>query len=190
MAMALVAGLAWTTVGCGGSSGADDSAAPVDPNATEDSPPGDIPDDQVFVAYASADGSFSVKVPEGWSQTTDGDSVTFTDKLNSVTIAQQPADRAPTEASLKTAIESAFGSSSGFTFGSVETVTRAREQVPHATYLLDSEPNSVTGKVISDDVEQFAYFRDGTEVDLTLTGPHGADNVDPWMLVSDSFSWE
>jgi hypothetical protein len=24
---------------------------------------------------------------------------------------------------------------------------------------------------------------------LTLTGPVGADNVDPWKIVTDSFKW-
>src|SRR5712692_5674130 len=35
--------------------------------APEKNPPGDIPDDQVFVQYTSPL-SFSIKVPEGWSR--------------------------------------------------------------------------------------------------------------------------
>jgi hypothetical protein len=175
------------TAACGGSNSA--SNTPVDPNASEVNPPGDIPDDQVFVPYHSPDGTWSVKVPEGWARTEDGSSVTFTDKLNSVTVMQHPDQPAPTEASLKAAIDAAHGSDAGYSFESVDTVSRAGQEVPHVTYLLDSAPDSVTGKVVSDDVEEFAYYRNGTEVDLVLSGPHGADNVDPWQLVSDSFTW-
>jgi hypothetical protein len=31
--------------------------------------------------------------------------------------------------------------------------------------------------------------RSGHEVDLTLSGPVNADNVDPWRIVSDSLAW-
>jgi hypothetical protein len=44
-------------------------------------PPGDIPDDQVFVVYASAAGGYRVKVPEGWKRTEQGPDVEFIDKL-------------------------------------------------------------------------------------------------------------
>jgi hypothetical protein len=185
----IIAVLAATTVGCGGSS-SNSSTTPVNPNASDANPAGDIPDDQVYVPYASPDGVFSVKVPEGWAQTASGDSVTFTDKLNSITVIEHAAAQAPTEASLQSAVESTYSSKPGYSFGSVDTVTRAGEKVPHATFMLDSEPNSVTGKVVSDDVEYFGFFRQGTEVDLMLSGPHGADNVDPWQLVSDSFTWK
>jgi hypothetical protein len=30
---------------------------------------------------------------------------------------------------------------------------------------------------------------DGREVVLTLSGPKGADNVDPWRIVTDSLRW-
>jgi len=30
----------------------------------------------------------------------------------------------------------------------------------------------------------------GTEVVLTLAGPKGADNVDPWRTVTDSLAWK
>src|SRR5262245_2968240 len=73
-----------TVAGCGGGSS---SSSTVSPNAAEASPPGDIPDNQVFVAYTPPGAGFSVKVPEGWSQTKGANGVTFTDKLNSVTIS-------------------------------------------------------------------------------------------------------
>src|SRR5690242_20999784 len=40
--------------------------------ATESNPPGDIPDNQAFVAYTSPADGFLVKVPEGWGRTRTG----------------------------------------------------------------------------------------------------------------------
>jgi hypothetical protein len=49
------------------------------PITPEVNPPGDIPDSQVFVTYASPVG-FSIKVPEGWAMTERPDGARFTDK--------------------------------------------------------------------------------------------------------------
>src|SRR3954463_3636505 len=55
--------VAFFAAGRGGSK----PSASVEPNPTEVSPAGDIPDDQVFIPFAGQ--GFSVKVPEGWSRT-------------------------------------------------------------------------------------------------------------------------
>jgi hypothetical protein len=47
----------------------------------------------------------------------------------------------------------------------------------------------VTGRTTRDDVELYVYWRNGSEVLLTLSGPHGADDVDAWRTVSSSFTW-
>ena len=38
-------------------------------------------------------------------------------------------------------------------------------------------------------VKRFELWRDGKTVVLTVSGPVGADNVDPWRIVTDSFTW-
>ena len=38
-------------------------------------------------------------------------------------------------------------------------------------------------------VEDYVFWKDGTQVDVTLTSPKGADNVDPWKKITDSFTW-
>jgi hypothetical protein len=58
------------------------------------------------------------------------------------------------------------------------------------TYLGDTAPDPVTGKAVHDTFERYAFYRNGHEVDLTLSGPVGADNVDPWKIVTDSFGWQ
>src|SRR3954462_15812551 len=77
--------------GCGGSSSSSSSSEPVDPNAKEASPPGDIPDNQAFVAYSPPGADYSVKVPEGWARSSAGGAVTFTDKLNSIRMEEGAA---------------------------------------------------------------------------------------------------
>src|SRR5207244_504932 len=71
------------------------------PVPVESTPPGDIPDTTRFVAYRSANGHFTLKVPEGWSRTTTSSSVNFTDKLNSITAEWSKASSAPTPSSAR-----------------------------------------------------------------------------------------
>src|SRR5689334_17799842 len=90
-----VATLTLSIAACGGTGGTGGQSAGTasgpDPNAPEASPPGDIPDNQAFVRYAPAGASYSVKVPEGWSRSTSAAGITFTDKLNSITVRTRPA---------------------------------------------------------------------------------------------------
>src|SRR5438128_4444210 len=63
---------------------------------TEKNPPGDIPDDQVFVSYTSSVGGYSLKVPEGWARSEKGADVDFIDKLDGVEVVVASAIAAPT----------------------------------------------------------------------------------------------
>jgi hypothetical protein len=185
---------------CGGSSdgGAYNTATPlttaasdgaVDPNAPEVVEPGDIPDDQVFVTYASPDGVFSVDVPEGWARTESGGATTFTDNYNSIVIESTSTDSAPTVASVTATGLSDVEADSTFKLVDVQPVTRSAGDGVLATFEIGSEPNSVTGKKALLASERYVFFNNGTEVVLTLSGAKGADNVDPWMIVSDSLTW-
>ena len=80
-------------------------------------------------------------------------------------------------------------SASGYQAGKTQEVTRTAGTVIESTYRADAAPDPVTGKVVNDDVSRYVYYRSGTEVVLTLAGPHGADNVDPWRTITDSFTW-
>ena len=200
--------LALTAAACGGGSssnspagaskGTTTSATPsstagsgVDPNAAEVNPAGDIPDNQVFVAYTPPSGGFSVKVPEGWARTETGGAVTFTDKLNSVRMESVPASSAPSvQSAEQTELPAIRAAAKNFQAGKVTAVTRKAGPAVLLTYMADSAPDPVTGKVVHDAVERYEFWRSGTEVILTLSGPQGADNVDPWRIVTDSFGWQ
>jgi hypothetical protein len=163
-----------------------DTATSAEPAAA-----GDIPDNQVFVAYTDPAGPFTVKVPEGWARTDATNAGIFTDKLNSIGLEVTAAPTAPTAASAAaTEVPAIASSSTGYGAGQVTTVTRPAGDVVLITYRADSAPDPVTGKVTSLDVERYELWKDGRQATLTLSGPVGADNVDPWKTVTDSFTWQ
>ncbi|MEO5678476.1 MAG: PsbP-related protein [Acidimicrobiales bacterium] len=160
------------------------------PRTTEANDPGDIPDDQVFVPYKPPTGGYSLKVPEGWARTQPGEAVVFTDKLNSIRMETVPAAAAPTvDSARQDELPAIQKASPGFEAGKVTQVKRKAGMAVFITYRADGQPNEVTGKLIRLDVERYEFWRAGTEVILTLSGPKGADNVDPWKIVTDSFAW-
>ncbi|MFG2374624.1 hypothetical protein ACGFY9_24465 [Streptomyces sp. NPDC048504] len=162
------------------------------PAPTESNPPGDIPDNQVYVAYRPAGGftGFTVKVPEGWARTGQGATTVFTDKLNTVRVTTAAASATPTVGSVtNTVVPQLKAQVPKFAAPKVTEVTRHAGRVVRLTYQGDSAKDPVTGKVVRDAFERYAFYRQGHEVDLTLSGPVNADNVDPWRIVSDSFAW-
>ncbi len=196
-----IAALALPLAACGGSgpsttaaskTRAPAGAAPAgaaDPNAPEVVSPGDIPDNQAFVPYTPPDAAYSIKVPEGWARSTSDGAVTFTDKYNSIEARSRPAPAAPTVASVKASGLADVSSEPTFKLGKVTAVTRKAGVGVLATYTIGSTPNSVTGKKALLAVERYEFGHNGTTVVLTLSGAKGADNVDPWRIVSDSLTW-
>jgi hypothetical protein len=187
--LAGAAALAIGAAGCGSNSSNSSSQAP-SPNAPEVSPAGDIPDNQAFVAFTPSNGGFSVKVPEGWSRTTRAGATTFTDKLNAVRVEAMPAGAPPTVRDARqTEVRKLASSVNGFQAGTVDAVTRRGGKAVRITYLASAKPNAVTGKAGTDAVERYVFFHNGRDLVLTLSGPKGADNVDPWRIVTDSVRW-
>jgi hypothetical protein len=178
--------------GCGGPSSSSSTTSPsktVDPNAQEVSPAGDIPDNQAYVAYSPPGADYSVKVPEGWARSAAGGAVTFTDKLNSIRMEEGAAKGAPSVASAKSELPQLAQQVKGFQLGKVSVVKRTSGPAVRITYLASSRPDPVTGKTRTNAVERYLFVRNGKQVVLTLSGPKGADNVDPWKLVTDSLTW-
>jgi hypothetical protein len=176
--------------GCGSSSGSKSGSSSPNPSAPEHSPPGDIPDNQAFVAYSPPGAGYSVKVPEGWSRTATGGAVSFTDKLNTVRLERVAATAAPTVGAVRRAVLPRIArSEQGFKAGSVTTVKRKAGRAVRITYLARSRPDQVTGRSRVDAVERYVFFHNGREAVVTLSGPKGADNVDPWRIITDSLRW-
>jgi hypothetical protein len=163
------------------------SEAPVSPEApvpTESSPPGDIPDDIAFVPYHSTKGGWTITVPEGWSRTTAGTTVTFTDKLNTVQVDAEPGPPVTEAAAKKTDVPALAATTRSFTLVGVSTASLPAGPAVLISYQANSDPNPVTGKQYRLDVLRYELFRHGSRTTLTLLSPVGADNVDPWRIVS------
>jgi hypothetical protein len=201
--MAVVGGCLVSLTACGGTTG---SAAPPrassassgtsanhapNPNAPEIVAPGDIPDNQVYVPFSPAGAAFTVSVPQGWARSTDGAATVFSDKYNSVRIEAQPAPASLDVTYAKTQeVPVLQRSVPDFALSGVTTVQRSAGTAVLLTYSASSAPNPVTGKSAVLAVERYEFAGHGQEVRLTLSGAKGADNVDPWKKVSDSFRWQ
>lgn len=198
--LAATLGLVLVAATCGGSSTTKTSTGPgsattvsgaVDPNAPEVVAPGDIPDTQVFVPFAGPGGRYSLKVPEGWARSTVGTTVTLTDHYNSVRVVISSVAAAPTEPEVRaTEIPVLRHAVSNFELVKVETVHRTSGRAVLVSYRAGSDRDPVTRKRVALDVERYEFWRNGTQVTLTLSGARGSDNVDPWKTVTDSFAWK
>jgi hypothetical protein len=158
--------------------------------APEINPPGDIPDSQVFVKFASPQG-FTIKVPEGWARSDDAGKTVFNDKYNKVILASdalsQPLDLAYAKSALAPDIEK-----TGRAVKIVKIVKAKLKsgEAVRVIYESNSEPNSVTNKQVRQENERYYFAKDGKLVSLDLSAPKGADNVDQWQLISSSFRWK
>src|SRR3954447_23348210 len=181
---------ALAAAGCGSSSSSSSSSSQAPkPNAPEHSPPGDIPDNQAFVRYAPPGAGYSVKVPEGWSRTRAGGAVSFTDKLNTIRLERRAASGTPMVSRARATEVPRLRAQPGYQPGTVTAVQRAGQGGVRITYLAKGPADPVTGKARLDAVERYLFAKGGREAVLTLSGPKGADNVDPWRIVTDSLRW-
>ena len=165
-------------------------AGPASASATESNPAGDIPDTQAFVTATGPSGKYQLQVPEGWAESRHGTSVSYTDKLNSISVDEMLATAAPTLQSVTgQEVPQLKSSTSNFAIKDVTAFTLPGGTGTLIRYQADSTPDPVTGKVRRQALERYLFWKNGTRADLTLAGPQGADNADPWAKVSGSFRW-
>lgn len=180
------------TSSAGNGSSAAGAASPATAPAaagSESPPPGDIPDNTAYINYQPAAGQYQMRVPEGWARTVTGGGVSFTDKLNTVSVTVV-SGKAPTLASARsTEVPQIASATRHFVLAGITMVQRPAGSAVLIRYSADSPPDPVTGKVYPDSVERYEFHRNGLEAIVTLSGPQGADNVDPWRTVTDSFKW-
>src|SRR3954451_9347723 len=168
-----------------------ESAVPTEsPVPVESNPPGDIPDSTQFVPYHSTAGGFEIRAPEGWARRTTPSQVTFTSKLNTISVSWRKTSMQPTVAAVKsTEIPQLARSNRAFQLVGVKSVSLPNGQAVQIDFRVNSEPNSVTAKQYRMDVLRFDFFKGGREASLDLISPVGSDNVDAWKLISESFQW-
>lgn len=158
--------------------------------APEKNPPGDIPDNQVFVEYKSPLG-FGIKVPEGWSRAERADGCRFSDKYNIIDLTVAKADQPPSVATVKPR-EAADLQKSGHAveIKLVKDVKLKSGPAVLISYTSNSDPNPVTNRQVRLEHDRYLLFRNGTLVTLDMSAPLGADNADQWRLMSNSFQWQ
>ncbi len=178
-----------STAAGGGVGSTSTRAQGVNPNAQETQVAGDIPDTQVYVAYAGQ--GYTIKVPQGWARADTATGAVFTDHFNTERFDRAATPTAPTEASVRTVtVPQLQSSNNGFTLKSVSTVSRPAGTVVMTAYQANSAPDPVTNKYVVLEVERFDFWKNGTMVTVTLSAPKGSDNVDPWKTMTDSFAWQ
>ena len=159
------------------------------PVVAEKNPPGDIPDSQAFVTYASPSG-FSLQVPEGWARTDRSDGTRFADKYNAIDAAVRPAPAAPTTASVTDNDAAALVKAGrAVKIDAIKNVKLASGPAILITYSSNSEPNAVTGKQLRLENHRYLIYRSGRLATIDLSAPLGADNADQWKHIADSFRW-
>ncbi len=161
----------------------------VAPIPVEKNPPGDIPDNQVFVAWRSPLG-FSMQVPEGWARRDLADGSQFNDKYNAISVTISPSATALSVASVRANEVAALQRlPKAVEVVDVKAVTLPAGPAVVVRFRANSEPNPVTNKAIRLDNEAVYLWRAGRLATITLSAPAGADNADQWRLVARSFAW-
>ena len=162
--------------------GAAPGALQAEANATA---AGDIPDNQVFVAYRNGAAGYSIKYPEGWAQQGTGNRVTFRDKNNIVRIAVLPG-ATPTKRSVQAEVE-------GLLHAQVQSPPQATtisgKPAFKVVYSTESATNAVTGKRVKLIVDRYYLWKAGRRAVVDLGTPAGVDNVDAFRLMIESFRW-
>jgi hypothetical protein len=152
----------------------------------ERNPPGDIPDNQVFIDYISPLG-FSLKVPEGWARGDLPDGVSFADKYGRVTVTQTAAPKMPSvEEAKQTLVPDLEKNSRAVKVAAVKPVKLPAGPAILISYGSNSDPNSVTNKAIRLENDRYYFWKDGKLVAVNFSAPAGADNADQWDMMARS----
>jgi hypothetical protein len=170
--------------GSGQSSGAGTLSADARSAAT-----GDIPDNQVFLVYNDRSAGFSMKYPEGWTQSGSGNNVTFRIKNNLVHVAISSGP-APTPATVKTQLQKVKQTDPTLVFTTPAVVQVSGHQAVKVLYSTESAPNPVTGKRVKLIVDRYALANGSRVAIVDLGTAKGVDNIDAYRMMIQSFRWK
>lgn len=166
-------------------------AAAEQPVAPEKNPVGDIPDSQVFIRFSSAQDGYSLEVPEGWARTEQAGSVVFVDKLDGVKITTVGFSKTLSVETIKAEqVPAIKNTERAVQVGTIQSTNLPGGPSVVIKYTSNSEPNAVTGKQVRLDNSSYFFYKNGKLARLELWAPVGADNVDQWKRMSESFRWD
>ncbi len=160
------------------------------PVLPEKNPSGDIPDSQVFVKYVSTKGGYELDVPEGWARKTQDGNVVFTSNLDGLSISITDTQVKPDLQSVrKNKVEQLKREGRAVVMKSIADSRRKNSSAIRLRFESNSEPNPVTSKQVRQENEIYIYYHNGKVAELRLWAPLGADNIDQWNRISNSFRW-
>lgn len=160
------------------------------PSAQFTPPPGDIPDTQQFVTYASPQG-YRVLFPEGWSRSAaPGGSVTFVWHFDGERLSAYRSTSRPAAAASDPAVAAVLHE-----FGDAHAAKVFRQKLPGGyavvvRFTSRSQADAVTGRRIRLENQSYLFHRGNQTIALGLWAPAGSDNVDQWRRISRSFRWQ
>jgi hypothetical protein len=149
---------------------------------------GDVPDTQVFITFNNTAAGWSMKYPEGWTQTGSRASVTFSDKNNLVHVLVGRG-AAPTVGSVAAQLQALKSSRPSLSFTAPTALTLPSGAAVKATYTTRSAPNPVTGKRVTLIVDRYVVGQGSRVATVDLGTPRGVDNVDAYRMMIRSFRW-
>lgn len=160
------------------------------PVASEKNPPGDIPDSQVFVKYTSNQGGYDIQAPEGWARAAKDGNVIFTDKLDGLSVTvTNPACPPNVESIRKNQGELLKKTGRAVRIKGIKKIRLSNGPAVLMVYESNSEPDPVVNKQVRLENSSYFFYKDGKLAELRLWAPLGADNVDQWNRISNSFRW-
>lgn len=160
------------------------------PAPKETHPTGDIPDTQAFVTYTSNKGHYKLVAPEGWSRTAKNGNASFVNKLDGMSVTLNNSAKALTITSVRKSVVPALKKSErAVRIGGLQGVKLPAGPAVLIKYTSNSDPNSVTGKQVRLENNAYVFYKNGKLAILRLYAPLGADNVDQWHRISNSFRW-
>lgn len=177
------------TAGCGSGAGTPSSASSVSSADATSAATGDIPDNQVFLTYASTRPGYVLRYPEGWTQQGAGARVRFLDKDNTISL-RVTTGPAPSSAVVDAALVRLRASEPTLRL----TAAARALALPHGravqvSYSVTGAADPVSGKRPLLHVDRYVYAHDGQIATLDLATPKGVDNVDAYRMISRSFAW-
>ncbi|MGZ4229950.1 MAG: hypothetical protein ACXVVQ_00805 [Solirubrobacteraceae bacterium] len=149
---------------------------------------GDIPDNQVFLTFTARSAPFTIKYPEGWTQSGTKGTITFRDKNNLVRVLLE-SGAAPTTASVSGQLAALKRASPTLTFTAPRAVALRAGGAIRARYTTVTPPNPVTGRRVKLVVDRYELARGGRVAIVDLGTPVGVDNVDAYRMMIESFRW-
>lgn len=160
------------------------------PIVPEINPVGDIPDNQAFIKYQSASGGYLIQVPERWARTENGTDVHFIDKFDGVQVQISKATELLSIDSIRKNQAAAIEKSGrAVTVKNIKQVKLNGGSAVVVSYESNSDPDPVTNKQVRLENESYYFNKNGSLACVTVWAPLGADNVDQWNFISNSFGW-